>query len=119
MTSWIKEISNHYLTNVIGKFPKLSFIYQNLRSPFAMFKSIMEARSILASGDKEDQRYRVALMTAYVELERAFFTSANSKSFEKRLFTLIGPNNKKSDAQLQKVNNFLLELSLGHGKKNS
>lgn len=59
-------MSNHYLTNIIAKFPKLSFIYQNLRSPVSMVKAILETRNIIAGGDWHIEKYRIAMMCAYV-----------------------------------------------------
>lgn len=44
LKSLTKDMTNHYLTNVLAKFPKLSFIFQNLRNPLATIKSLFEAR---------------------------------------------------------------------------
>lgn len=75
-----------------------------------MVKSILQARTILAGSDQEKNVLMWGL--AYVQLEKRYFGVGVDRSFEKRLLSYIVANSKKNDRQLEKVNQFLLELTL-------
>lgn len=68
----LKDLSNHYLTNIIAKFPKLSFIYQNLKSPIGMIKSLIEARDVITEKNQEEEKRRYNWNRSYIVLDTKY-----------------------------------------------
>lgn len=119
-----KEIVNHYLSNIIAKFPKLSYVYQNLRTPISFIKSILETREIFGDQQKQSQKRAILWGKSYICLDRKYkdglegSAEAKNKSHRK-IISLFNSVNKKVHPQFAKVTQFWLQFSLNSGQNES
>jgi hypothetical protein len=44
----LKDVGEFYKTNILAKLPKLSFIFQNIKSPLNLIKTMMKVGSALS-----------------------------------------------------------------------
>lgn len=75
----INELYKFYSSSVISKFPKLSFIFQNIKHPLSSLKSIFNFRDILAEKHLE----RVNCKVSKVAIPSVDFLSINKKGLMK------------------------------------
>jgi hypothetical protein len=43
----LKEVGEYYKTNVLAKLPKLSFVFQNIKNPLNLLRTMMKVNNAL------------------------------------------------------------------------